>query len=311
MKFMEAIEKNVSKTLNSLYAKNKKLTYSNRIRLVLRHEYETLNHAYIELGKYYYENLRNNADSDNERLCDVIDGCLERIEKAKSDYYRNTAEQDKAVSCDEESTDDKPDMLDEEYKVIDSDELDDGFLIDESTEDASEIDEQISANENESNLDEMEESYEETTTNTDENENTEEIAIEEVESDTAEKAVDDDENDIPDIIDIATADDLQISDYFENTTETTSFVNIKNEADEQDEIDVNGTASDEIIADAYLQAHNAGENNSNEKEDDDNNVKGNHKAKGFKLSGNWDRLKSEVADDVNYICNSKDSEETD
>lgn len=312
MKFMEALEKSVSKTLDSLCAKNKKLTYSNRIRLVLRHEYETLNHAYIELGKYYYENLRDNADSDNERLCDVIDGCLERIEKTKSDYYRNIAEQEEAVSCEEECTECEPDMPDGEYRVIDSNELDKDFSVDEETEDIPDIDKQIPADENETYCNEETEYTED---NTDNAEVTEETAAEEVQADTGEKAFESSESDVPDIIEMATEEDLQISDCFENTTETASFVDIKHEADEQNKIDVSsGTPSDEIIADAYLQAHNAGESSCseiNDEADEKSSVKGNHKVKGFKLSGNWDRIKNEMADDVSYICNGNDTEETD
>ncbi|MGN0518762.1 MAG: hypothetical protein ACI4II_08585 [Acutalibacteraceae bacterium] len=87
MKFVEIIEKNISKTINSIAAKNRKLAFLNRIRLSLRTEYETLNDAYVKLGKYYYKNLRYNDNENNKALCNVIDGCVANIERLKDEYY--------------------------------------------------------------------------------------------------------------------------------------------------------------------------------------------------------------------------------
>lgn len=348
MKFMETIEKGVSKTLDSLYAKNKKLTYSNRIRLVLRSEYETLNNAYIELGKYYYENLREQADSDNKRLCEVIDGCIERIEKAKDDYYRNMAEQDKILSSADEKDDCDGSKCEDVLSAADSDDFDKEFSVDAETENdasaaVSESEESEEAAESLEEPEEVEEisdntditeeaeepceaaeepeETEETDENTDDAEEGEEVTLNDDVSDAEDSSA-------PDITDIAHADDLPIADSFDNLTDTASIVDIKNENDEQDKIDLEGSASDEIIADAYLQAHNAADSEATEdcsesdsepeesenaasEETDSSDVEDDRKTKNFKSFINWDRLKDEISDDLDYICNNKDSDNSD
>lgn len=351
MKFMETIEKGVSKTLDSLYAKNKKLTYSNRIRLVLRSEYETLNNAYIELGKYYYENLREQADSDNKRLCEVIDGCIERIEKAKDDYYRNMAEQDKILSSADEKDDCDGSKCEDVLSAADSDDFDKEFSVDAETESGA----SAAVNENEEAEDAEEaaesseepEEVEEISDNTDITEEAEELseAAEEPEeteeidenTDVAEESEeitlnadisDAEDSSAPDITDIAHADDLPIADSFDNLTDTASIVDIKSENDEQDKIDLEGSASDEIIADAYLQAHNAADSEATEdcsesdfepeesenaasEEADSSDAEDDRKTQNFKSFINWDRLKDEISDDLDYICNNKDSDNSD
>ena len=102
MKFMEIIQKNLSKTVDTIQAKNKKITYSNRVRLLLRNEYETLNQSYVALGKYYYDNLRADAKGENANLCNVIDGCKERITKIKSDYEKSFATPAAKPECEAE-----------------------------------------------------------------------------------------------------------------------------------------------------------------------------------------------------------------
>lgn len=53
-----------------------------RIKQLIKNERELQNQAYIELGRYYYENMRDKSDEEREDLCTVIDTTTDRIEKA-------------------------------------------------------------------------------------------------------------------------------------------------------------------------------------------------------------------------------------
>ena len=59
---------------------------ANRIKQVIKGDTELKNQAYIELGRYFYDNLRDDANDECEALCVVIDKTTARISKASKKY---------------------------------------------------------------------------------------------------------------------------------------------------------------------------------------------------------------------------------
>lgn len=70
----------------ALIEKSRLRASANRIRQIIKSDTTLRNQAYIELGRYYYENLRENAQTEQEELCVVIDKTSARINKASKKY---------------------------------------------------------------------------------------------------------------------------------------------------------------------------------------------------------------------------------
>ncbi len=84
MNFFSNIGSGISQAIDTVVEKNRRHAYINRLNYVIQGETETLNRAYIALGKHFYKNL--NGDPENtevERLCKVIDVAQERLKKAQ------------------------------------------------------------------------------------------------------------------------------------------------------------------------------------------------------------------------------------
>lgn len=62
--------------------KNRKTALANRLRTVIRCEEKAAERAYLALGRYYYNNLRDAANADTEPYCVDIDAAEQRIENA-------------------------------------------------------------------------------------------------------------------------------------------------------------------------------------------------------------------------------------
>ncbi len=72
--------------VQALVDKNRLRANANRVRQVIKSDTELRNQAYIELGMYFYENMREDLDEDLEALCVVVDKTSKRIEKATKKY---------------------------------------------------------------------------------------------------------------------------------------------------------------------------------------------------------------------------------
>lgn len=70
----------------ALVEKSRLRANANRIRQVIKADTELKNQAYIELGRYYYENLRDSANDELESVCVVVDKTTARINKASKKY---------------------------------------------------------------------------------------------------------------------------------------------------------------------------------------------------------------------------------
>ena len=70
----------------ALVEKSRLKAKANRIKQVIKSDSELRNQAYIELGRFFYENLRNDASDECESLCVVVDKTTNRIDKASRKY---------------------------------------------------------------------------------------------------------------------------------------------------------------------------------------------------------------------------------
>lgn len=76
----------ISEIASSIAEKNRLRSQLNSIKKVIKNDTATRDQAYIELGRYFYENLREGASAENEALCAVVDTASERISKASLKY---------------------------------------------------------------------------------------------------------------------------------------------------------------------------------------------------------------------------------
>ena len=81
----------VSGITQTLVEKNRVNAQLNRLRTIMKNECETINRAYITLGKKYYENKMNNkteACDNEEELFKIIENSKEQIRKARERYRK-------------------------------------------------------------------------------------------------------------------------------------------------------------------------------------------------------------------------------
>lgn len=72
--------------VQALVEKSRLRANANRIKQVIKSDTDLRNQAYIELGRYFYENLREHAGDEEEALCVVVDKTSHRIRKATQKY---------------------------------------------------------------------------------------------------------------------------------------------------------------------------------------------------------------------------------
>lgn len=75
-----------SEIAESIAEKNRLRAQLNHLKKLIKSDSATRDQAYVELGRFFYENLRENASPENEALCAVIDTTSERITKASLKY---------------------------------------------------------------------------------------------------------------------------------------------------------------------------------------------------------------------------------
>lgn len=86
MSFYRNIKKALTDTVDAVIDKTATQAQKNRLRLVMRNESEIINNAYIELGKYFYNNLRDGASPEQSDLCDKIENARQRMSRAQERY---------------------------------------------------------------------------------------------------------------------------------------------------------------------------------------------------------------------------------
>lgn len=83
---LEFIGETVSEIASSVAEKNRLRVQLNHIKSLIKTDSATRDQAYIELGRYFYENLREGSTAENEAICAVIDAANDRISKASLRY---------------------------------------------------------------------------------------------------------------------------------------------------------------------------------------------------------------------------------
>lgn len=82
MDIFKNVADSVTKAVNFVVDQNRKTALVNRLKIVIGNEKEVKARAYIELGKYYYENLREAENDKTERFCAAVDNADRRLKKA-------------------------------------------------------------------------------------------------------------------------------------------------------------------------------------------------------------------------------------
>lgn len=82
MDFLKSAASSVTKAVNFVVDKNRRSAMMNRLKIVIKNEKESQARSYIQLGKYYYQNLRDEQNDETEPLCSIIDNTGVRLKRA-------------------------------------------------------------------------------------------------------------------------------------------------------------------------------------------------------------------------------------
>jgi len=82
MSFLNTVSGRITKAVDYIVEKNRKSALINRIRIVIKNERENEARAYVALGKYYFQNMRDPFNEETEKLCKSIENSDQRIKKA-------------------------------------------------------------------------------------------------------------------------------------------------------------------------------------------------------------------------------------
>ena len=94
MSFLNTVSGRITKAVDYIVEKNRKSALINRIRIVIKNERENEARAYVALGKYYFQNMRDPFNEETEKLCKSIENSDQRIKKAFDKL-------DEITACDE------------------------------------------------------------------------------------------------------------------------------------------------------------------------------------------------------------------
>lgn len=83
---VEFIGDTIAEIASSVAEKNRLRVQLNHIKALIKTDSATRDQAYIELGRFFYENLREGASPENEAICAVIDSASDRISAASVKY---------------------------------------------------------------------------------------------------------------------------------------------------------------------------------------------------------------------------------
>lgn len=84
MDFLKTAADSVTRAVNFVVDKNRRAAMMNRLKIVIRNEKDTQARAYMELGKYYFENLRDSENEKTEKYCTMVENSGRRLKRAYS-----------------------------------------------------------------------------------------------------------------------------------------------------------------------------------------------------------------------------------
>ncbi len=82
MDFWKCAADSVTQAVNCVIDKSRRAALISRLKIVIRNEKEKQARAYIKLGKYYYETMRDSENGRTEPVCAAIDDSARRLKKA-------------------------------------------------------------------------------------------------------------------------------------------------------------------------------------------------------------------------------------
>lgn len=82
MSILHNVYRGFSSAVNLVVEKNRKNNLINRIKYVIREEETKANQAYIALGKYYFNHLRQEENEETEFYCKAVEYANNRIDRA-------------------------------------------------------------------------------------------------------------------------------------------------------------------------------------------------------------------------------------
>lgn len=83
MKFLQKIGKSVQNAVQTVEQKNRSAAQLNRIRAYIRSQEKAAEQQYLALGRYYYHNLRDAAESVTEAHCAELDSIEANLKSAR------------------------------------------------------------------------------------------------------------------------------------------------------------------------------------------------------------------------------------
>lgn len=88
MNFIDRISAGLSQAVQGVVDTNRKYAQLNRLNLVIKAETQTLNEAYIALGKHYYQSMNHEVceEVDFAELTKTIETSKARLKKAQERY---------------------------------------------------------------------------------------------------------------------------------------------------------------------------------------------------------------------------------
>lgn len=102
MDIFKNVADSVAKAVDFVVDQNRKTALINRLKIVISNEKEVKARAYVALGKYYYENSRDEENGETENLCAAIDNADRRLKKAYTkldELVRPTGAEEEEESC--------------------------------------------------------------------------------------------------------------------------------------------------------------------------------------------------------------------
>ena len=94
MKILSTVANGVTKAIDFVVEANRKTALINRIKLVVKSEEKNVNAAFIALGKYYFNNLRDKSVEETERHCRAVETARTRLDRALTKLEELTGEDD-------------------------------------------------------------------------------------------------------------------------------------------------------------------------------------------------------------------------
>lgn len=103
MSLFHSVGSSVGRAVDYVLEKNRKTALINRIRIVIKNERENTARAYVALGKYYMEHLRDAENEQTEHLCKAVEESERRMKRAFNKLDEITApvgaEADECEDC--------------------------------------------------------------------------------------------------------------------------------------------------------------------------------------------------------------------